>query len=132
MIAVGWQFEVKPEYQEAFEHFFGADGEWTTFSRRSRAFLGSSFLKDLAQPSAVSAGRVLERDARLREASRRLQRRGQIPRVAARAIPHRGAPARHLQRPRRAGSFRTDLVAADWPHVSGNVKPHESPRSHRE
>jgi quinol monooxygenase YgiN len=51
LIAVAWQFEVKPEYQEAFEHFFGADGEWTAFSRRSRAFLGSSFLKDLAQPS---------------------------------------------------------------------------------
>jgi quinol monooxygenase YgiN len=51
VIAVAWQFDVKPEHQDAFEHFFGADGEWTALSRRSRAFLGSSFLKDLAQPS---------------------------------------------------------------------------------
>jgi quinol monooxygenase YgiN len=50
VIAVAWQFDVKPEQQEAFEHFFGADGEWTTLSRRSRAFLGSSFLRDIVQP----------------------------------------------------------------------------------
>src|SRR5262249_39322811 len=31
-----------------FEQFYGADGEWTKLSRRSRSFLGSSFLRDLA------------------------------------------------------------------------------------
>jgi quinol monooxygenase YgiN len=51
VIAVAFQFDVKPEHRAAFEHFFGADGEWTALSRRSRAFLGSSFLNDLAQPS---------------------------------------------------------------------------------
>ena len=48
MVAVVWQFETRPEQAEAFERFYGADGEWTRLSRRSRSFLGSSFLKDLA------------------------------------------------------------------------------------
>jgi quinol monooxygenase YgiN len=51
VIAVVWQFDVKQDHQETFEHLYGADGEWTTLSRRSRAFLGSSFLRDLAQPT---------------------------------------------------------------------------------
>jgi hypothetical protein len=51
VIAVGWQFDVKPEVHRECEQFFGADGEWTQLSRRSRAFLGSSFLRDVAQPS---------------------------------------------------------------------------------
>lgn len=50
MVAVVWQFEILPDQGEAFERFYGADGEWTTVSRRSRSFLGSSFLKDLARP----------------------------------------------------------------------------------
>jgi hypothetical protein len=51
VIAVAWQFDVKQGHQAEFEHFFGADGEWTSLSRRSRAFLGSSFLRDFAQPT---------------------------------------------------------------------------------
>ena len=50
MVAVVWQFEILPDQGDAFERFYGADGEWTTVSRRSRSFLGSSFLKDLARP----------------------------------------------------------------------------------
>ena len=50
MVAVVWQFETRLEQAEAFERFYGADGEWTRWSRRSRSFLGSSFLKDLAAP----------------------------------------------------------------------------------
>ena len=50
MIAVVWQFQVKPGQQDEFEKFYGADGEWTALGRRSRSFLGSSFLKDLATP----------------------------------------------------------------------------------
>ena len=50
MIAVVWQFEVHPGKQDEFEALYGADGSWTALSRRSRSFLGSSFLKDLAQP----------------------------------------------------------------------------------
>jgi quinol monooxygenase YgiN len=51
VIAVVWQFEVQDGKQHEFEAFYGADGPWTAISRRSRSFLGSSFLKDLAQPS---------------------------------------------------------------------------------
>jgi hypothetical protein len=50
VVALVWQFEILPEQGEAFERFYGADGDWTAVSRRSRSFLGSSFLKDLAHP----------------------------------------------------------------------------------
>ena len=50
MVAVVWQFETVPERSEDFEQFYGADGDWTKLSRRSRSFLGSSFLRDLAHP----------------------------------------------------------------------------------
>ena len=50
MVAVVWQFETVPDQGEEFERFYGADGEWTKLSLRSRSFLGSSFLKDLARP----------------------------------------------------------------------------------
>ena len=49
MIAVVWQFQVRPGSQRAFEKFYGADGEWTALGRRSRSFLGSSFLRDQAR-----------------------------------------------------------------------------------
>ena len=51
MIAVVWQFDVLPGKNDEFEVLYGADGPWTALGRRSRSFLGSSFLKDLAQPS---------------------------------------------------------------------------------
>lgn len=50
MIALVWQFEVHDGQNDAFESFYGADGAWTALSRRSRSFLGSSFLQDLARP----------------------------------------------------------------------------------
>lgn len=49
MIAMVWQFEVQRGKQEAFEQFYGADGPWSAISRRSRSFLGSSFLRNQAQ-----------------------------------------------------------------------------------
>ena len=49
VIALVWQFEVKPGKQGEFEAFYGADGAWTTLSRKSRSYLGSSFLRDLAE-----------------------------------------------------------------------------------
>ena len=51
VIAVVWQFEVREGREDEFERFYGADGPWTAISRRSRSFLGSSFLKDLGQPN---------------------------------------------------------------------------------
>ena len=50
MVAVVWNFETLPDQGDKFERFYGADGEWTKLSRRSRSFLGSSFLKDIARP----------------------------------------------------------------------------------
>jgi quinol monooxygenase YgiN len=51
VVAVVWQFETIPGGSADFERFYGADGDWTKLSRRSRSFLGSSFLRDLAAPS---------------------------------------------------------------------------------
>jgi hypothetical protein len=48
VIAVVWQFQVKAGKQQEFEQFYGADGEWSMLARRSRSFLGSSFLRDQA------------------------------------------------------------------------------------
>lgn len=50
MIALVWQFDVKPGKNSEFEAFYGADGPWTALSRRSRSYLGSSFLRDIAMP----------------------------------------------------------------------------------
>ena len=52
MIAVVWQFQVKPGKQQEFEQFYGADGEWSKLARRSRSFLGSSFLRDQAHDTS--------------------------------------------------------------------------------
>ena len=51
MVAVVWQFTIHQNTGDEFERFYGADGEWTKLSRRSRSFLGSSFLKDLVIPT---------------------------------------------------------------------------------
>jgi len=51
MIAFGWEFEIRKDREARFEQLFGADGPWHALARRSRSFLGSSFLRDLAQPT---------------------------------------------------------------------------------
>jgi heme-degrading monooxygenase HmoA len=51
MIAVMWQFQVKDGGQDAFEQFYGADGEWAAMGRKSRSFLGTSFLRDQIDPT---------------------------------------------------------------------------------
>jgi quinol monooxygenase YgiN len=48
VIAVVWQVEIHEGKSAEFEKLYGASGEWTMLSRRSRSFLGSSFLRDLA------------------------------------------------------------------------------------
>jgi hypothetical protein len=48
VIALVWEFEVVTGKSDEFERFYGADGDWTKLSRRSRSFLGSSFLRDIA------------------------------------------------------------------------------------
>lgn len=51
MIAVVWQFDVKPGREKAFESLYGVDGEWTALNRQTRSYLGSSFLRDQNQSS---------------------------------------------------------------------------------
>jgi hypothetical protein len=51
VVAIVWQFTILDNTSDEFEQFYGADGDWTKLSRKSRSFLGSSFLKDLAVPS---------------------------------------------------------------------------------
>lgn len=51
MIAVAWQFEIKTGCEQRFEQLIGADGPWHALARRSRSFLGSSFLHDAVQPT---------------------------------------------------------------------------------
>ena len=48
MVAIVWQLDVRPGRTKEFEDLYGADGAWTELSRRSREFLGSSFLRDIA------------------------------------------------------------------------------------
>ena len=47
MVAIVWQFDIRPEDSKTFEGLYGADGEWTKLSRKSRSFLGSSFLRNI-------------------------------------------------------------------------------------
>jgi quinol monooxygenase YgiN len=51
LIAVVWQFRVDPGKADQFRKFYGADGDWSALSRRSRSFLGSSFLRDQVDPA---------------------------------------------------------------------------------
>ena len=51
MIAVVWQFDVKPGREKEFEQFYGVDGEWTAMNRHSRSYLGTSFLRDQNRPT---------------------------------------------------------------------------------
>ncbi len=51
MIAFAWQFEVKKGCERQFEQLVGAEGPWHALARRSRSFLGSSFMRDVVQPT---------------------------------------------------------------------------------
>jgi heme-degrading monooxygenase HmoA len=51
MVAIMWQFTVKEGRDAEFEEFFGGDGDWNVMNRRTRSFLGSSFLRDQNTPS---------------------------------------------------------------------------------
>jgi|SRR5215471_3215339 len=46
MIAIMWQFDVKPGREAEFEDFYGTDGEWSATNRLTRSYLGTSFLRD--------------------------------------------------------------------------------------
>jgi hypothetical protein len=46
MIAIMWQFDVRPGREPEFEEFYGAGGQWTAMNRHTRSYLGTSFLRD--------------------------------------------------------------------------------------
>ena len=52
MVAVVWQFDILPGKSADFERLYGADGDWTKLSRRSRSFLGSSFLRSIGSDTS--------------------------------------------------------------------------------
>ena len=51
MIAIMWQFDAKSGKEDEFEELYGAGGEWTAINRRSRSYIGSSFLRDQNRPA---------------------------------------------------------------------------------
>jgi heme-degrading monooxygenase HmoA len=46
MIAIMWQFDVKPGRELEFEQLYGVDGPWTAMNRHTRSYIGTSFLRD--------------------------------------------------------------------------------------
>lgn len=51
MIAVVWQFDVKKGCEKEFQTLYGAGGDWAALNRRTRSYLGSSFLHDQNRPT---------------------------------------------------------------------------------
>ena len=111
MVAVVWNFETVPDQGEAFESFYGADGEWTKLSRRSRSFLGSSFLKDLAHPERYVLveywSEMLVYEKHLADFDAELHR---LEEQRQRFVDEDGS-ARRVHGARRAGPRRPDVVA---------------------
>ena len=123
MIALVWQFEVKPGKQGEFEAFYGADGAWTTLSRKSRSYLGSSFLRDLADTRRYLVAEywsemvVYEKHHSTFEIELRVLERQRDELVAI------GPAARTVQRPRRPRPRRPHLVPAQRPRGLTRVRP---------
>ena len=46
-----WQFDVKQGRESEFELLYGVEGDWTALNRRTRSYLGSSFLHDQNRPT---------------------------------------------------------------------------------
>ena len=61
MIAIMWQFEVKAGKEKEFEALYGAHGDWTTLNRRTRSYLGTSFLRfgKMTEQGAASQNAVI-------------------------------------------------------------------------
>ena len=57
MIGVVWEFIVKPEAVQAFQHAYGPDGEWVALFQRHPGYHGTSLLRD-----TVIKGRFLTVD----------------------------------------------------------------------
>lgn len=50
MIQVVWEFVVKEEFRGAFEQAYGPGGEWARLFAEHRGFLGTTLLRDTANP----------------------------------------------------------------------------------
>jgi len=43
---VVWEFRVNPRKRRGFERAYGPDGEWATFFRKGKGFLGTELIRD--------------------------------------------------------------------------------------
>ncbi len=111
MVAVVWQVDIRAGVSEEFEHLYGADGAWTKLSRRSRSFLGTSFLRDMGSETRYLLieywGEMVVYEKHLADFSDEVTEAGTAARAAGRA----DGDDRRVHRPRRAGPGRADLVA---------------------
>ena len=112
MVAVVWQLTIHEDTDREFERFYGADGEWTKLSRKSRSFLGSSFLRDLAVPSRYLAGRGPGARWWCTRSTSPTSDRNQGARGATPGIHCQRRIARSVLGARRADARRTDVVPA--------------------
>lgn len=46
-----WEFRIKPGKRRAFERAYGPDGDWATFFRKGKGYLGTDLIRDLRRPS---------------------------------------------------------------------------------
>ena len=51
MIAIVWQFRVRPENAEAFEQVYGPGGDWAHLFARADGYAGTELLKLDGQPA---------------------------------------------------------------------------------
>ena len=111
---MAWQFELTEGGQETFERFYGADGPWAALSRRSRSYLGSSFLRDQVQPTRYLLIEYWSEMVVYEEHYAALLERGGGARGHAGSI----VPVRHaawrLHRPRHPETLGPDVEPAGW------------------
>ena len=46
-----WEYDVKNEHQDAFEHAYGPEGEWVRFFSNSNAYLSTELHRDIERPN---------------------------------------------------------------------------------
>ena len=129
MIAVVWQVEIHEGKSGEFEQLYGANGEWTKLSRRSRSFLGSSFLRDLASETRYMLVEYLERDGRLRETPLGIRSASEDARRETTASRRARVSARGVFGSGRTGTLRAYLVAT---LLTATAPPFTAALAHRD
>lgn len=46
-----WEFRINPRKRRAFERAYGSRGDWTTFFREARGYLGTELIRDAQTPN---------------------------------------------------------------------------------